>query len=134
MEPSPANIYADYCGRRFLDHYVGLGKCHFRALSNMNPAAAAEVFSFGLSHEQSNEVFAVFNKHDDRSSGKVFYLRMSHWVALQKLLGSNRAVYCDDMIVMEIGNYAAAEPVLQLVESMLASEYTRAFHEKPIAR
>ena len=100
----------------------------------MNSATAAKAFSLGLRHDQSNEVFAVFNKHDDGSSSKVFYLRMSHWVALQKLPGSNAAVYYDDMVVMEIGNYVAAEAVLQLVESMSASEYSRTFHGKPRAR
>ena len=130
MESSPADIYADYCGQRYLDHYVGLGKCHVRALFNVNPAAAAKAFSLGLSHDQSNEVFAVFNKHDNGSSGKVFYLRMSHWVTLQKLPGSNTAVYYDDMVVMEIGNYVATEVVLQLVESMSASEYSRTFYGK----
>ena len=79
-------------------------------------------------------MFTVFNKHDDRSSGKVFYLKMSHWVALQKLPGSNAAVYYDDMVVMKIGNYAATEAVVQLVESLLASEYSRTFRGKPIAR
>ena len=134
LESFPPDIYADYCGRIYLDHYVGLDKCHFRALSNVNPAAVAKAFALGLSHEQSNEVFAVFNKHDDGSSGKVFYLRMSHWVALKKLPGSNAAVYYDDMVVMEIGNHVAAEAVLQLVESMLAGEYSRTFHGKTRAR
>ena len=85
MKSSPANIYADYCGRRYLDNYVGLDKCHFRALSNMDPAASANALSLGLRHDQSNEAFTVLNKHEDGSSGKVFYLRMSHWVALQKV-------------------------------------------------
>ena len=94
----------------------------------MNPATTAKAFSLGLRHDQSNEMFVVFNKHEDGSSSKVFYLRMSHWVALQKLPGSNRAVYCNDMVVMEIDNYAAVEAVLQLVELMSASEYSRIFH------
>ena len=134
MESSPANVYADYCGQRYLDNYVGLGECHFRALSNVNPVAVDEAFSLGLSHGQSNEAFAVFNKHDDGSSGKEFYLRMSHWVALKKLPRSNASVYYDDMVVMEIGIYVAAEAVLQLVEAMSVSEYSRTFHGKPSTR
>ena len=59
---------------------------------------------------------------------------MPHWVALQTLPGSNAAVYYNDIVVMEIGNYFAAEAVLQLVELMSASEYSRTFHGKPIAR
>jgi hypothetical protein len=100
----------------------------------MNPAVAAKTFSLGLRHDPLNEVFAIFNKHDNGSSGKVFYLRMSHWVALQKLPGSNAAVYYDDMVVVEFGNYVAAEAVLQLVESMPVGEYSRKFHGKTIAR
>ena len=134
LESSPANSYADYCGRRYLDNYVGLGKCHLRLLFNVNSAAAAKAFSLGRRYGQSNEVFAVFNKDEDVSSGKVFYLRMSHWVVLQKVPESNTAVNYNDMVVMEIGNYVAAEAVLQLMESISASEYIRTFHGKPIVR
>ena len=70
--------------RDILINYIRFGKCHLRALSNVNSAAATEAFALRLRHDQSSEMFAVLNKHEDGVSSKVFYPGMSHWVALQK--------------------------------------------------
>ena len=126
---SPAEMYTD-CGRRYLDGYTGMYRCHFRALSNVNTRAAAEAFSLSITHGETKAVFAVLKKYEDGSNGKIFHLRKKHWVALQKVPGSDAAIFYDDMVLMAVGNYNAAATCLKVVETLSAGEYSRVFRGK----
>ena len=107
-------MYADY-GRKYLDEYVGMKRCHYRALSNVNTAAAAKACSLGITSDETEKVFAVLSKYEDGTNGTVFRVRGKHWVALQRVPDSDAGIYYDDMVLVKVSSYSAAANLLKLV-------------------
>ena len=129
MESSPVDMYADY-GRKYLKEYIGMYRCHLRALWNVNTRAAAEAFTLNITNVETEAVFAILKKYEDGSNGQIFHLREYHWVALQKVPESDAGLYYDDKILMAVGNYDAAAETLRLVEKLSVAEYSRVFQKK----
>ena len=114
MRLSPTDMYTDF-GWRYIDVYVGLVKCYLRALSNVNIRAAAEAFSLGIVHGETDKVLDVSKKYEDGSTGKIFHVRKQHWVALQRFPGSDAAVFYDDLVLMRINSYDSTTTLLKLL-------------------
>ena len=120
-------MYADY-GRKYLDEYLGMYRCHYRALSNVNIVAAAEACTLGITHDEPEKVFAVLSKYEDGTNGKVFHLRKKHWVALQRVPDSGAGFYYDDTVLVKVCSYSGAANFLKLVQDMTQPEYRKVFH------
>ena len=66
----------------------------------MNTRAAAEAFTLNITNVETEAVFAVLKKYEDRSNGQIFHLREKHWVALQKVPESDAGIFYDDKVLM----------------------------------
>ena len=126
MKSSHADMCKDY-GRKYIPDYIGLGKCHLRALSNVNTQAAAEVHRLGVGHRETDRVLDVFKKYQDRSNGKIFHIRKQHWVAVQKCPESDGGVFYDEMVLMGITDYESAIVSLELLQNLSALDYGKVF-------
>ena len=129
MESSPVDMYIDY-GRIYLPLYVGMYKCHLRALCNVNTIAAAEASTLNIRNDETEKVFAVLRKHEDGSKGQIYCLRGKHWVALQKVPESEAGIYYDDKVLMLVANYVAAAETLRVVETLSVAQYNGIFQKK----
>ena len=107
------------------EDYVGLRKCHLRALHSVREEAAREGLTAKIKHNATNEVRAVAKKYEEH--GRVFHIREEHWVALRKVPGSSEGIYVDDMVRMEVSNYKGALAVLEVLESMKENVYDAVF-------
>ena len=58
----------DY-GEKYIPEYVGLGKYHVRALSDVNTRAAAEVYRLEIEHLETDQVLDFLKKYQDGSNG-----------------------------------------------------------------
>jgi hypothetical protein len=124
FEKLPPGMYQDIKDR-YPEEYVGLGKCHLRALHNLDEGAARKGLAADIKHNAANEVREVANNCEEH--GKVFHIRKEHWVALRKVPGSGKGIYFDDMVTMEVNNYKGALAVLELSEGMAESAYNAVF-------
>ena len=80
-----------------------------------------------IKHDQTERVLEVLKKHIDGINGKIFHLRKTHWVALVKVLGSDEAIYFDDMVMIYMKNYEGSLAVLNMLETMSSQEYSKVF-------
>ena len=94
---SPPEMYVE-SGCNYHEDITGMYRCHFRALSNVSKEACSETISLGIRHEESKKVLGVSKKYVDGADGKIFHLRKQHWVALERISGTDKAIYFDDMI------------------------------------
>ena len=121
--PEPYSV----CHRRYPAEYVGNGKCHLRALHNVNPDAAAEACQLRIKYQHDNQVLDILRKHKHKqdTEGQVFRSG-NHWVAVESTKGTNEGVYYDDKILMKVNNFKGAVACLELL--------TQGKTEKQIAR
>ena len=61
-------------------------------------------------------MLGVLKKYEDGADGKIFHLRQHHWVALQSISGTDKAIYFDDMIMMHMENYKGSVAALNIVQ------------------
>ena len=47
-----------------------------------------------------------------KANGKVFHIEKQHWIALEKVDGTENAVYYDDRVMMNLSNYEGATHIL----------------------
>ena len=73
-------------------------------------------------------MLGVLKKYEDGADGKIFHLRKQHWVALQRISGTDKAIYFDDMIMMYMENYEGSVAALNIVQEMSPAEYDNVFH------
>ena len=116
------------CGRRYLVEYTGNGKCHLRALHNVNQDAAAEACRAEIKYTNDKGVTDVLrkNKHTQDSAGLVFRTE-NHWVAIESIKGTSEGMYYDDKILMKIRNYEGAVTCLELMHIKIKSKIERNF-------
>ena len=92
-EPEPYGT----CGRTYPLEYCGNGRCHLRALFNVNERAAAVACQENIKYQNNNGVTKILHKHkrDQESTGLVFRIE-NHWVTIKSDEGTNEGIYYDD--------------------------------------
>jgi len=123
---SPPEMYVD-SGRSYHKEITGMYRCHFRALFNVSKEACTEAINLGIRHEESEKVLGVLKKYVDGADGKIFHLRKLHWVALERISGTDKAIYFDDMIMMYMENYEGSVATLNIVQEMSPAQYDTVF-------
>ena len=86
--------------------YIGLGKCHLRALYSVSPQAAKLALSKGIRYSQVSEIQECLQQFKGPMKGKVFQLRQTHWVSLCP------SFYTDDSRCWRVTNIKKACEVL----------------------
>ena len=114
---SPPEMYVD-SGRSYHKEITGMYRCHFRALFNVSKEACTEAINLGIRHEESGKVLGVLKN----------YLRKLHWVALERISGTDKAIYFDDMIMMYMENYEGSVATLNIVQEMSPAQYDTVFY------
>ena len=124
---SPPEMYVE-SGRSYHKEIIGMYRCHFRALFNVSKEACTEAINLGIRHEESEKVLGVLKKYVDGADGKIFHLRKQHWVALERISGTDKAIYFDDMIMMYMENYEGSVATLNIVQEMSPAQYDTVFY------
>ena len=124
---SPPEMYVE-SGRSYHKEIIGMYRCHFRALFNVSKEACTEAINLGIRHEESEKVLGVLKKYVDGADGKIFHLRKQHWVALERISGTDKAIYFDDMIMMYMENYEGSVAALNIVQEMSPAQYDTVFY------
>lgn len=91
--------------------YVGLKKCHYRALYAVSPKAAKLAYSKQLKHHEESKILECLQQYPGPKNGKVFRLRRSHWVSI------NPCFLTDDANCWPVVNFKVACAVLDLLQS-----------------
>ena len=84
--------------------------------------------TLGLRHEETEKVLDVLKKYEDMTDVKIFNLQHEHWVALQRISGTDRAIYFDDMIMMRMENYEGSVAALSILQEMSPTQFSNVFH------
>ena len=73
------------------------------------------------------KVLGVLKKYVDGADGKIFHLCKLHWVALERISGTDKAIYFDDMVMMHMENYEGSVATLNIVQEMSPAQYDTVF-------
>jgi hypothetical protein len=86
--------------------YIGLRKCHLRALYSVSPQAAKLALFKGIRYNQVSEIQDCLQQFKGPKKGKVFQLRQTHWVSICP------SFYTDDSRCWRVTNIKKACEVL----------------------